>query len=177
MQRGSQKLGVCRRPGRALLGMSARLRHPKICFFINLSRGRQRAEALILGRDFFRSQLVATKFCGQNGQSANAARVACRRTLRRAARKVTLSSRSALPRKTASLFMRSINFLKLARATAKSSGAVRRCLSIRWTPTVIQACKESPQVGWISSVPAVSSAVFQSASSNALSSKYDGICI
>ncbi len=135
------------------------------------------AEALILGTDLFRSQLIATKFCGQNGQSANAVRVACRRTLRRAARKVTLSSRSALPRKTASLFMRSINFLKLARARAKSSGAKRRCLFMRWTPTMIQARKESAQVGWISSVPAASSAVFQSASSNALSFKYDGICI
>ena len=61
---------------------------------------------------------------------------------------VTLSKRFAWPRKTASLFMRSTNFLKLARAMAKSSGAKRRCLFMRWTPTVIQARKESAQVGW-----------------------------
>jgi hypothetical protein len=52
------------------------------------------AGALILGMTLSEvSQLVPTKLCGQNGQSANVVKAACRLSLRRAASKVALSRR------------------------------------------------------------------------------------
>ena len=122
-------------------------------------------------------QCVETKFSGQNGQRPNVVKVAIRRSLRRAAWKTVLSRRSGLPRKTASFFMRSTNFLKFALAVTTSSDARRRCRSIRWTPMAIHDRKESAQAGSISSVSAVSRAVCQNESSNVLRFKYDGLCI
>ena len=100
-------------------------------FFHKFTAAAASPGAPILGTNRVPSQVVATKLCGQKGQSANVVKKACRRSLRRAAWKVALSRRSGLPRKTASFFMRPINFRRLVSAIAKSSSVKRRCRSMR----------------------------------------------